>query len=674
MKMGCSSSLFFLLFGSLGAAELVVQTAGEDGTCALYNYQISCWGFWTKMAPKVLDLGQDFYPIDLSCGSYHCCAWNAESGNMKCFGWNTAGQLGYNKGSTEYQVVFWESDDNMGDDLQFVDLAQYDNFGANFQLRDVVASGEDTCAMSTDGNVWCFGRGGGDEMENAPLIAFEDDTFVPVKFGRGGRFCVISDDGRVKCWGTSNSFLNVYDPCNGFPDDDDFYAVDFLVNPNAHCALTDQNVVQCCGTWFGWGGDYTFNGINVMFGTDFVVKEFSLGGWSGSVCGLSTEGAIRCVGDNAFGMLGYESNDRLIAYDVDTNAKADQLPFVAIGSDFHPAEVHLSRTSPSQHFCVSEERVDALLVQCWGSNNYQQLGFDSGDNNQNIGDAADEMGDNLHFVALGFQLPTADPTVDPTADPTTDPTVVPTTVPTSNPTTVPTSNPTTVSGTLSWHGWGGRNLNECEGDCDNDDHCAAGLYCYHDAGVNMNGPPPGCTGTAFTEKADYCFKVPASTGELVWFSWYQTGGLNACQGDCDNDDDCSGDLECYHNAGKKGVDVPGCTGTPTVTSGGEDYCYDPNYELGVAAAAGFASGHSDDEPAEDMEPDHAASGEEALNLNDLIMMMVGAAIGVMVVAGLAVLVISIKRKRSGKKEETEMAKAVHVPETSPASVDGVETI
>jgi len=154
-------------------------------------------------------------------------------------------------------------------------------------------------------------------------------------------------------------------------------------------------------------------------------------------------------------------------------------------------------------------------------------------------------------------------------------------------------------GTLTWHGWGGRNLNECEGDCDNDGHCAAGLECYHNAGVTKNGPPPGCTGTAFTENADYC--------------------------------------------------------------------YDPNYELGVAAAAGFASGHSEDEPAEDMEPDHAASG-------DLIMMMVGAAIGVMVVAGIAVLVISIKRKRSGKKEETEMAKAVHVPETSPASVDGVETI
>jgi len=266
--------------------------------------------------------------------------------------------------------------------------------------------------------------------------------------------------------------------------------------------------------------------------------------------------------------------------------------------------------------------------------------------------------------------PTSDPTA-PTADPT-SPTSVPT-APTSDP-TAPTADPTAPTSELSWHGWGGRELNECEGDCDNDDHCAAGLYCYHDAGVNMNGPPPGCTGTAFTEKADYCFKVPASTGELVWFSWYQTGGLNACQGDCDNDDDCSGDLECYHNAGKKGVDVPGCTGTPTVTSGGEDYCYDPNYELGVAAAAGFASGHSDDEPAEDMEPDHAASDEEAVNFYDFIMMMVGAAIGVMVVAGIVAFVVLMKRKRSGKKEETEMAKVVHVPEASPASVDGVETI
>jgi len=187
----------------------------------------------------------------------------------------------------------------------------------------------------------------------------------------------------------------------------------------------------------------------------------------------------------------------------------------------------------------------------------------------------------------------------------------------------------------------------------------------------MNGPPPGCIGTAFTEKADYCFKVPASTGELVWFSWYQTGGLNACQGDCNDDDDCSGDLECYHNAGKKNVDVPGCTGT--VDSDSADYCYNPNWDQDNAAD-GFASGHSDDEPAEDMEPDHAASGEETLNFTDFIMMMVGAAIGVMVVAGIVAFVVLMKRKRSGKKEETEMAKMAHVPEVSPASVDGVETI
>jgi len=62
------------------------------------------------------------------------------------------------------------------------------------------------------------------------------------------------------------------------------------------------------------------------------------------------------------------------------------------------------------------------------------------------------------------------------------------------------------------------------------------------------------------------------------------------------------------------------------------------------------------------------------SFDDFILVMVGAAIGVMVVAGIVAFVVLMKRKRSGKKEETEMAKMAHVPEVSPASVDGVETI
>ena len=34
--------------------------------------------------------------------------------------------------------------------------------------------------------------------------------------------------------------------------------------------------------------------------------------------------------------------------------------------------------------------------------------------------------------------------------------------------------------------------------------------------------------------------------------------LGLCEGDCDNDDDCEGDLECYQRG--KNDSVPGCSG------------------------------------------------------------------------------------------------------------------
>ena len=48
--------------------------------------------------------------------------------------------------------------------------------------------------------------------------------------------------------------------------------------------------------------------------------------------------------------------------------------------------------------------------------------------------------------------------------------------------------------------------------------------------------------------------------------------LGKCQGDCDTDNDCAGNLKCYQRS-SGGTVPPGCSGTPT---GSNDYCYDPN--------------------------------------------------------------------------------------------------
>jgi len=599
-------------------------------TCATYGGEAKCWGRNERgqlglgddssviLAPpeNAIDLGTGssgsaFAAETMGCGEYHCCALSTEQ-EVKC--WGDSEFAGYDTN------IYG---DNIGDDEG--------EMGPNLPVMPCFSDVDDL--IVTD-SIVCAGTDHGAGY-NVECVGYDHEYMDLAQDGTNAIITMTDDplqllDGWAESWEPNGVGGGVFTVC--------------ALNTEVADALKCFGRVCMTGTECT-GYERQHNGRfvqSVQCGADHCCAL------TGSTAEqIDGDRKLECWGSNSHSQIPSLSNDFVVQDFAATERgtcilSTDRMVICfgsILGSDLGQFELSQSFTASGarlahsengfDHLCAYDE-TNGLILQCWGANDDGQLGY---------GDQISRGADSVGNVDSGW--------------------------------TVPTPAPQT---TLSWHGWGGRNLNECEGDCDNDDHCAAGLYCYHDAGVNMNGPPPGCTGTAFAENADYCFKVPASTGELVWFSWYQTGGLNACQGDCDNDDECSGDLECYHNAGKKGVGVPGCTGTPTVTSGGEDYCYDPNYELGVAAAAGFASGHSDDEPAEDMEPEHAASGEEALNLNDLIMMMVGAAIGVVVVAGIAVLVISIKRKRSAKKEETEMAKAVHVPETSPASVDGVETI
>lgn len=52
-----------------------------------------------------------------------------------------------------------------------------------------------------------------------------------------------------------------------------------------------------------------------------------------------------------------------------------------------------------------------------------------------------------------------------------------------------------------------------------------------------------------------------------FITWYGTN-LNECEGDCDSDADCNGNLKCYHDAMP-----PGCTGNYVTNA---DFCYDPS--------------------------------------------------------------------------------------------------
>eukprot|EP00563_Minutocellus_polymorphus_P003093 CAMPEP_0181044952 /NCGR_PEP_ID=MMETSP1070-20121207/13543_1 /TAXON_ID=265543 /ORGANISM="Minutocellus polymorphus, Strain NH13" /LENGTH=586 /DNA_ID=CAMNT_0023123437 /DNA_START=73 /DNA_END=1835 /DNA_ORIENTATION=+ len=171
----------------------------------------------------------------------------------------------------------------------------------------------------------------------------------------------------------------------------------------------------------------------------------------------------------------------------------------------------------------------------------------------------------------------------------------------------------------------------CEGDCDDDDDCEGDLVCMQ---RSDDEPIPGCGGTARDEK-DYCIQPPVSAaviaaaqaapsspagmtttvvgaavvgaasavvlGMFYLIQWRvlefkdpiridlcQIGGticqtidiryidddptitLRVCEGDCDNDNDCEGDLVCMQRSDDE--PVPGCGGTARDE---KDYCIQP---------------------------------------------------------------------------------------------------
>uniref|UniRef100_A0A7S4N0E7 Uncharacterized protein n=1 Tax=Odontella aurita TaxID=265563 RepID=A0A7S4N0E7_9STRA len=114
----------------------------------------------------------------------------------------------------------------------------------------------------------------------------------------------------------------------------------------------------------------------------------------------------------------------------------------------------------------------------------------------------------------------------------------------------------------------------CRGDCDQDGHCADGLVCFERDNYD---PVPGCSGDGQWAK-DYCYSVElAPSNQLIHKGECTRSScpeppfpLGECEGNCDDDSECAGELKCIQRDETEGV--PGCYGLGVYAKG---YCYDP---------------------------------------------------------------------------------------------------
>ncbi|MBC7658126.1 MAG: hypothetical protein H7249_00305 [Chitinophagaceae bacterium] len=290
-------------------------------SCAILNDDsVKCWG---QNASGQLGYGDavkrgipDATPINLgpghtaksiSTGLAHTCVI-LDNNAVKCWGANSAGQLGYG----DYQN-------------RLVPLTLPIDLGAGRTAKSLSLGAYHTCAILDDSSLKCWGNnsngqlGYGDKnLRPSPEALAIDFAGVKVKTVASGAYhtCVVLQNGTVKCWGRNKQGqLGLGDSVDRLLPDaaTDLGAghVPLTVSAGLEhtCSLFDDGTVQC------WGGNsegQLGTGDNVphiaathspiSFGQGRLVKSIAAGRLH--TCAVLDDSTLKCWGSNAYGQLG----------------------------------------------------------------------------------------------------------------------------------------------------------------------------------------------------------------------------------------------------------------------------------------------------------------------------------------------------------------------------------
>ncbi|MBB6562173.1 alpha-tubulin suppressor-like RCC1 family protein [Acidovorax soli] len=341
------------------ASGVAAIATGTYHTCALTTAgAMQCWGknaygrlgdgsTTNKSTPQpVTGLASGVAAI--AAGGDHTCALTT-AGAAQCWGYNFYGQLG--DGSTTDKAT-----------PQAVT-------GLASGVAAIVAGDSHTCALTTAGAVRCWGYNDDGELGDGSTT--QKSTPQPVAVLAGGvaatapgigHSCALTTAGGVQCWGSnaqgqlgdgSTTSKTTPQPVPGLAS-----GVAAIALGGGHtCALTTAGGVLCWGyNVAGQLGDgSTANKTTPQPVTGLASGVAAIAAGATHTCALTTTGAVLCWGYNALGQLG----------DGSTANKTTPQPVPALASGVAAIAAGI------QHTCAL---TTAGGVQCWGFNASGQLG------------------------------------------------------------------------------------------------------------------------------------------------------------------------------------------------------------------------------------------------------------------------------------------------------------